>query len=193
MTFLKKLVLATHNPGKLRELKAIVPPRVHLKNISDFSSVSPEENGENFYENAALKAKSCFKLTKLPSLADDSGLCIKALQGAPGLHSKQFIEDHGGPAQTFKFLADNQAIKEDPEAYCICVLALAFSKNDIRFYEGRCLGKLSFPARGNGGHGYDPIFIPKGSDLTFAQMTVSEKALLSHRGQALNAFIKDCF
>lgn len=107
---LTKIILATHNLGKLYELKAMMPSHVQVENISDFHVMPPEETGQNFYENAALKAKFCFERTKLPSLADDSGLCIKALQEAPGIFSKRFIMDHGGPALTFKSLSENQAI-----------------------------------------------------------------------------------
>lgn len=193
MLLLTKLVLATHNLGKLEELRSIIPLHVELETISDLYALSPEETGKDFHENAALKANFCFDRTKIPCLADDSGLCITALQQRPGLYSKRFMMDHGGPHLTFKALAENPEIQKNPQASFVCVLALALSSQDIRFYEGRCHGNLTFPARGQGGHGYDPIFVPHGSDLTFAEMTHLEKAQRSHRGQAMRAFIQDCF
>lgn len=171
----------------------MLPPHVPLENTSDLHVMPPEETGQDFYENAALKAKFCFERTKLPSLADDSGLCIKVLQEAPGIYSKRFMTDHGGPALTFNYLSQHQAIQHDPEAAFVCVLALALSPEDIRFYEGRCQGSLTFPARGQNGHGYDFIFVSQGSDLTFAEMTDLEKAQRSHRGQAMRSFLQDCF
>ena len=193
MLLLTKIILATHNLGKLHELRAMMPFDVQVENISDFYVMPPEETGQDFYENAALKAKFCFERTKLPSLADDSGLCIKALQEAPGIFSKRFMLDHGGSALTFKSLSEHQAIQKDPQAAFVCVLALALSPQDIRFYEGRCQGNLSFPPRGQNGHGYDPIFVPQGSDVTFAEMSDLEKSQRSHRGQAVRAFLQDCF
>ena len=190
---LTTLVLATHNPGKIYELKEILPATIMLKNLSDFSSIPPLETGKDFHDNAALKAKLCYEKTHLPSLADDSGLCIEALNGAPGLYSKRFMEDLGGADQTFKTLAQNKEIQANPKASCICVLALALSSQDIRFYEGRCHGMLIFPPRGHHHYGYDPIFKPDGSHMTFAEMSSSEKAQISHRGQALRLFLQESF
>ena len=193
MQDLTTLILATHNVDKQSELRAMIPLHVHLRNISDMYALPPEETGKDFHENAALKARFCYERTKLPCLADDSGLCIQALQDRPGINSKRFMVGYGGSELTFKALAENQAIQENAQAAFVCVLALALSSQDIRFYEGRCSGTLTFPPRGQGGHGCDPIFIPQGFQQTFAEMTPWEKSQISHRGRALRAFVQDCF
>ena len=191
MSLLTTVVLASHNSGKVRELESLLAASVQVKSLADFDPMPPEETGNTFHENAALKARLCYEKTGLPSLADDSGLCIEALQGAPGLYSHRFMESHGGDVQTFKFLAEHKDIQVNPKAYFMCVLALALSQSDIRFYEGRCYGTLVFPPQ-TGGFGYDPIFMPKGSEKTFSEMSLSEKARFSHRGQALRTFLQEC-
>ncbi|MBL9029890.1 MAG: RdgB/HAM1 family non-canonical purine NTP pyrophosphatase [Caedimonas sp.] len=192
MTF-STLLLASQNTGKLRELKALVPPDITLYLASDFSAEEPEETGATFQENAALKATFWQQKTNLPCLADDAGICIEALQGAPGVASKEFIGNLGGREKMFEFLAKNKDIQSNPRACCVCVLAFALPNGDLRFYEGRCEGEIVFPARGSQGHGYDPVFRPYGATRTFAEMSLAEKNRWSHRSQAVKLFLKDCF
>ena len=185
------LILASQNPGKLREIQNLLPSSISLRLASDYSDEEPLEDGVSFQENAALKARFWQKKTGYPALADDSGICIEALQGKPGVASKDFIAHWGGREAMFEALSQDQRIRAAPQASCVCVLALALSSTVVRFYEGRCEGTLVFPPRGLHGYGYDPIFCPQGSSRTFAEMDLDQKNKKSHRAQALQKFLKD--
>ncbi|GAO99022.1 non-canonical purine NTP pyrophosphatase [Caedimonas varicaedens] len=187
------LLLASHNRGKIEELRMLVPSPVRIQCATDFSDEEPAETGCTFRENAAIKARFWQQKTGLPCLADDAGICIDVLNGAPGVDSKGFIDSHGGREKMFDALAQNKDIQTNPRSYCISVLALALSNGDLKFYEGQCQGELVFPPRGSHGHGYDPIFKPLGSPHTYAEMTVDEKNRWSHRAKAFQLFLADHF
>lgn len=184
-----KLVLATHNKGKLREFREMFSPLgLDLTSSGELGFPEPEETGQTFEENAILKAKFSTDLSGLSSLADDSGLCVTALSGAPGLYSARWA----GPGKDY--MAAMTRIHEalgnnkDRTAAFVCVLALVSPEGLIQTFSGKIEGTLIWPPRGTGGHGYDPFFMPEGSKLSFAEMTEIDKNKISHRGKALEQF-----
>ena len=182
-----KLVIASHNQGKVREiLEMLAPYGIEPVSAADLDLPEPDETGTTFLANAELKALQAADLTGLPSLADDSGLCVDARGGEPGIFSARWA----GETKDFKVAMQrvNDAIEATgPEAsrdaHFICVLALAWPDGHVEWFEGRVDGTLVWPPRGTGGFGYNPIFAPLGSDLTFAEMPDAKKAI-SHRAMA---------
>jgi XTP/dITP diphosphohydrolase len=182
-----KLVIASHNPGKVREiLEMLGPYGITPVSAAELDLPEPEETGTTFLANAELKALAAADLTGLPALADDSGLCVDALGGDPGIVSARW----GGPDKDFGLAMRkvNEAIEAvGPEAsraaHFVCVLALAWPDGHVEWFEGRVDGTLVWPPRGSGGFGYNPIFQPLGSDQTFAEMPDAKKAI-SHRAEA---------
>lgn len=190
----KKLVIATRNRGKVIEfrriLDAISVGAVELVSIEEFAGlVDVEETGSTFAENALLKARYTAKMTGLPSLSDDSGLCIDALGGAPGIFSARWAGIHGDDkANVDKVLDELLSVPgEKRGAHFICVCALVMPDGREAITEGRFEGKILHSAIGDQGFGYDPIFSPHGFSISSAQMSAQEKDLLSHRGKALRA------
>lgn len=184
-----RLVLATGNPGKVRELRALLGPEWEVTSLAEHGVAGPEETGTSFAANALLKARHAARVTGLPALADDSGLEVDALGGAPGVWSARYA----GPGATDE--ANNlrllDALKSVPEAgrgarYC-CVLAFVRGHDDPAplLVEGTWEGAIGRESAGSGGFGYDPIFIDAGSGRTGAQLSPAEKDARSHRGQAL--------
>jgi XTP/dITP diphosphohydrolase len=189
-----RLVIATHNKGKLREFGSLLG--FYVKDIvsaGDLGLPEPEETGANFAENAILKARAAAKRTGSPALADDSGLCVNALKGAPGIFSARW----GGSTRDFdiamKRVNDEIGDVKDRSAYFICVLALTWPDGHSETVEGRVDGEIIWPPRGEGGMGYDPVFVPAGHHHTFAEMPPEEKDALSHRGKAVRELIRNCF
>lgn len=185
-----KLVLASHNQGKLVELKALLAPYdITLLSAGDFDLEDPIEDGDTFEANALLKAKFVANATGLPALADDSGLCINALDGKPGIYSARWA----GESKDFVMAREkiNRELGDDSDrsAHFITVLALVMPDGSHYFFEGKCEGDLTWPARGTNGFGYDPIFVPKGHDRTFGEMNADEKKALSHRAKAMQKMI----
>jgi len=191
---LKKLVIASGNPGKLRELQSMLVP-LGLEAIaqSEFRIAEAEEPHDTFLENALAKARHASRATGLPALADDSGLCVEALGGEPGVHSAYFAGREGTreqrDARNNAKLVDALRTREDRAAFYYCVLVLARSATDPTpiVAEGRWHGAIGREPRGSGGFGYDPWFVPAGSDRTAAEMPPEEKNRVSHRGLALAA------
>jgi len=200
-----KLVVATHNPGKLKEIRALLAPYgIDAVSAGELGLAEPEETGTTFRANAEIKARAAVEASGLPALADDSGLEVAALDGAPGVYSA----DWGGPDKDFngamarvhtevteKGLWSN----DGPVANFNATLALACPDGAIQFFEGKVFGRLVWPPRGDGGFGYDPMFRPDGHDKTFGEMTRAEKsgsldgaAALSHRARALALFLAAC-
>lgn len=182
-----KLLIATHNPKKLKEIKAIFAiPGLDLVSALDFPDV-PEvvEDGLTFQENAAKKAATLARATGLWALADDSGLEVDALNGAPGVHSARYA---GEPV---KYAANNKkllaALQGEPNrrARFRCVIALSDPQGNVRQVDGTCEGVITEALRGRKGFGYDPLFLPEGHSTTFAEMEDVEKNRISHRGRAL--------
>ena len=190
----KKLVIATRNNGKVVEfrriLDAISVGAVELVSIDEFAGlVDVEETGATFAENALLKARYTARMTGLASISDDSGLCIDALGGAPGIFSARWAGIHGDDkANVDKVLDELRALPDGERgAHFICVCALVMPDGRVAITEGRFEGKILHSAIGDQGFGYDPIFSPHGFSISSAQMSAQEKDLMSHRGKALRA------
>ena len=181
-----KLVVATHNPGKARELAAILDNRFELVTAGELGLGEPEETEATFEGNALLKARAAAQASGLIALADDSGLSVAALDGAPGIYSARW----GGPGKDFKGAMQKveqrleEAGAEDFSAWFTCALAVAWPDGPAVVVEGRVDGTLTFPGRGERGHGYDPIFIAQGREITFGEMDPVEKDQISHRALA---------
>lgn len=192
----KKLLIATHNPGKLEEFGFLLAPYgIEVEGVAALGLPEPEETGATFAENALLKARAAAGATGLPALADDSGLVVYGLDGEPGIHSARWA----GPARDFE-LAIRKVLDSlsrrfgsfeaaDKRAAFVAVLCLCHPDGHHRFFEGRVEGSLVDAPRGARGFGYDPIFVPDGHDRTFAEMTAEEKHAISHRRLALDAFV----
>lgn len=185
----EKLVIASHNAGKVREISALVKPLgISVISASDVGVNEPEENGDSFAANAIIKSENAMQISKLPSLADDSGLVIPALDGAPGIYSARWA----GPKKDFS-VAMTRIQKElgsqSTQAHFVCALALSIPSSEPVVFEGKIFGTLTFPPRGDKGFGYDPIFIPTGSDKTFAELDPDYKNSISHRAEAFKKFL----
>ncbi|MGD9538620.1 MAG: RdgB/HAM1 family non-canonical purine NTP pyrophosphatase [Alphaproteobacteria bacterium] len=193
-----RLVIASHNPGKVREIAALLAPyRIEVVSAGTLGLPEPEETGASFVENAALKAKAAAIDARLPALADDSGLVVPALDGAPGIYSARWA----GPAKDFgvamsRVEAELRARGLEPEgqpAHFVCALALAWPDGRCENFEGIVRGHLLFPPRGTQGFGYDPIFVADGHDITFGEMAPAAKHAISHRARAFALLIEACF
>ncbi|MCC5997024.1 MAG: RdgB/HAM1 family non-canonical purine NTP pyrophosphatase [Oceanicaulis sp.] len=189
-------VLASHNPGKIKELSALLAPRgLTVLGAGALGLPEPEETETSFSGNARLKAEAAAQASGRVSLADDSGLSVDALGGAPGVYSARWA----GPDKNFtaamarvrRELEAKDA--KDHGARFVCVLALAHPDGETRLYEGEVRGTLTFPPRGTGGFGYDPVFMPDGHHQTFAEMDAAAKQALSHRARAFTAMTTDIF
>jgi len=187
-----RLVVASHNPGKLREIIELIAPfGIKPVGASELGLPEPEETGSSFADNATLKAEAAAKGAGLPALADDSGLCVPALDNAPGIYSARWA----GPSKDFR-IAMRRVEEElggseshDMRAFFVCALALAAPQATTQIFEGRVYGSLSFPPRGDKGFGYDPIFVPEGYRLTFGEMPPADKHAMSHRARAFAKFV----
>jgi XTP/dITP diphosphohydrolase len=187
-----RVVLATSNPGKQREFAALLTPfGMELLLQSQLGVDSPPETGASFAANALLKAAYAAQCTGLPALADDSGLEVDALGGAPGVRSARYAGEHASDADNnARLLEDLLAVPDERRgARYRCVLALVRGPNDPAplFAHGEWRGRIGRSAIGTGGFGYDPYFIPEGLAVTVAQLPAEEKNRLSHRGQALRS------
>ena len=182
-----QLVLATANPGKTRELRALVGEwgPIDVRSLADFPDVRlPEEDGATYADNAVLKARAVATATGLPALADDSGLEVEALSGAPGVRSARFApSDAERIARLLEVLRD----AEDRRARFRCVVALAWPDGRLEQAEGACTGRIAERTIGAGGFGYDPLFVADELGRTFAAATAEEKARVSHRARAVRA------
>ncbi len=184
-----RLAVATRNAGKIREIrKALEGLPLRLLTCEDFPDWPvPEEEGSTFEENALEKAESLARFSGLPSLADDSGLEVDALDGAPGVSSAYYAGRHGDDAgNVARLLTEMEGIpSEGRGARFVCVLALAGPRGERRLIRETCEGRIAEEPRGEGGFGYDPVFVPRGHSRTMAELTLEEKNALSHRGKAL--------
>lgn len=185
-----KLVLASSNQGKLEEIRELLADTgIELVAQSDLGVEDAEETGTTFVENALIKARHATRATGLPALADDSGICVDALHGAPGLYSARYAGQHGDAARNINKLLD--AMKDVPEgergAHFYCVLVLLRHADDPQplIVEGEWRGSILQARRGSGGHGYDPVFFDPAQCQSAAEMELGLKNRLSHRGQAL--------
>jgi len=205
----KTLLIATHNEGKLREFSSLMENfDVKVRGPAEFGLPEPEETGTTFEENALIKAQAAADETGIVTLADDSGLCIEALGGAPGVYTADWAVQEDGSrdfahamARVERELQAKGAISPEQRRACfVCVLCLAWPKAQAQYFRGEVGGHIHYPPTGAGGFGYDPIFMPLGFDKTFAQMSADEKngldcdgKPLSHRARALKLFTKAIF
>jgi len=187
------LVIASHNKGKVREIAELLGAYVsHFPSAGDLNLAEPEETETTFIGNAELKARAAAAASGLPALADDSGLVVPALGGAPGIYSARWA----GPGKDFSVAmrrVETELGDRDPSAYFVCALSLAWPDGHTESVEGRIHGRLTFPERGDKGFGYDPIFIAEGRDITFAEMDPDEKHRISHRADAFAQLVARCF
>ncbi|MCP3875168.1 MAG: XTP/dITP diphosphatase [Desulfobacteraceae bacterium] len=181
------IVLATTNKGKTREIQKLLNhPSIEIKNLDDFGPI-PEviEDGETFDDNAYKKASFTAKILGYPAMADDSGLCVDALDGAPGVYSARYAGKNASDADNVNKMLDALKDKENREAEFKCVISIAVPTGAALTYEGDCKGVITKEPVGESGFGYDPLFFCPEFNKTFAQLTIEEKGQVSHRGKAL--------
>jgi XTP/dITP diphosphohydrolase len=179
------LVIASHNPGKVREIDDLLRPfGIETVGAAAVGLVEPEETGTTFAENAALKARAAARAAKLPALADDSGLAVSALEGSPGIYSARWAGPRKDFAIAMRKVEDALKGKSDRRAAFVAALALAWPDGRCDVFEGRVEGTLVWPPRGEKGFGYDPIFVPAGHTITFGEMEPAKKHTISHRAKA---------
>ncbi|WP_448500663.1 RdgB/HAM1 family non-canonical purine NTP pyrophosphatase [Sphingomonas sp.] len=192
-----RLVIASHNPGKVHEIRELLAPYgIEPVSAADLDLPEPEETGTTFVANAELKAMQAADLSGLPALADDSGLCVEALGGDPGIFSARWA----GPEKDFTVAM--QAVEDklaaiDPapsrSAHFVCALALAWPDGHSEVFEGRVDGTLVWPPRGDRGFGYDPMFLPDDGRETFGEMNPAAKHAISHRADAFRQLVEAVF
>ena len=185
-----RFVLATHNPGKLREMADILSHlNIEVVSPADLGiDVDVEETGTTFAENAMLKAKAICKAANLPAIADDSGLCVDALNGGPGVYSARYGGEELDDRGRYLLLLNSMRGQTTRAAHFACAIACAFPDGKTLTAEGRCDGTIAFAPMGEGGFGYDPVFFVPEFRKTFGQLSAEEKRSVSHRGRALAAF-----
>ncbi len=192
----KKLVIASHNPGKVQEIDELLQPyEVDVIAAASLGLAEPVEDGLSFEENACIKALASVASSDLPALADDSGLVAHVLGGEPGIYSARWA----GPDKNFHYaMAEverrvKQTGSDDRRAHFTSALCLAWPDGHTEIFVGRVDGRLVWPPRGENGFGYDPIFVANGYDLTFGEMDPSEKHAISHRADAFRKLVNACF
>lgn len=207
-----RLVIASHNQGKVREIRELLGPYgVEPVSAAELDLPEPDEIGTTFIDNADLKARAAADLSGLPALADDSGLCVEALGDRPGIFSARWavsdahVDPSAGPGEVsgdrdFNFAM--QRVRDELEAlgpeashnaHFVCALAVCWPDGHSEWFEGRVDGVLTFPPRGANGFGYDPIFVPAGHQLTFGEMDPAEKHAMSHRADAFRKLVAALF
>ena len=201
----KRIVVASHNAGKLREFSDLMAPfGIEAKPAKDYGLPEPEETGTTFEENAYIKAHAAALATGLPALSDDSGLCVDALDGAPGVYTADWAQTQEGTRDFAMAMQRAEAAMQQVGAIepaqrtarFVAVICLAFPDGSAEYFRGEVEGKLVWPPRGGLGFGYDPMFLPDGHDKTFGEMTAQEKhgwkpgkaEALSHRARAFRKF-----
>jgi XTP/dITP diphosphohydrolase len=189
----ERLVIASHNSGKVAEIDALLAPYgVETVGAGALGLPEPEETGSTFEENAELKARAAAEASGLPALADDSGLVVPAFDGAPGIYSARWA----GPTKDFRIAMERvqrELGSDDRSAYFVAVLALAWPDGEVASFRGEVHGHLTWPPRGEHGFGYDPIFVPEGYELTFGEMDPVDKHRISHRARAFKKLARTCF
>ena len=188
-----KLVIASHNKGKIREIAELLGPYgIEPVSAADLDLPEPDETGNSFIDNAELKARLAADLSGLPALADDSGLCVDALEGKPGIFSARWA----GEGKDFAVAMERvhqEMLAQNPEtgrdAHFICALSVGWPDGHLESFEGRVDGTLVWPPRGDHGFGYDPMFQPIGHDVTFGEMNPADKHAMSHRADAFRKLV----
>ncbi len=199
-----RLVIASHNQGKVREIRALLEPYgIEPVSAGDLDLPEPEETGTTFAENALLKARASAEGADCVALADDSGLCVAALDGKPGVYTADWAERQwfeGEPGRDWYMAmgkVEGKLAEQGPDvdrsAYFACTLALAWPDGHSQVFEGRVAGNLVWPPRGTMGFGYDPVFQPIGFKQTFAELDPAQKQAMSHRADAFRKLVESCF
>ena len=183
---MKKVIFFSHNRHKINEIsKLFKGSNINVLSLKNFSNIKkPEENGSSFKENSKIKSRYGFKLLKLPCFADDSGICISALKNFPGIKSKRYLIESGGCDKAFTTIINKTKKFSDSRAYFQTSISLTIDHDKTFFFNGVIKGNISSKPKGGGGFHYDPIFIPKGYNKTFAEMSTEEKNKISHRAIA---------
>ena len=189
-----KLVIASHNAGKVREIAALLGPHgVEPVSAAALDLPEPEETGTTFVANAELKALAAADLSGLPALADDSGLCVDALGGEPGIFSARWAGESKDFAAAMARVHARMADDAPRDAHFVCVLALAWPDGHVEWFEGRADGTLVWPPRGANGFGYDPMFLPNGGERTYGELSPDEKHADNHRARAFAKLVAAVF
>ena len=189
-----RLVIATHNPGKLREISELLAPHgVSAASAGELGLAEPEETAADFVGNARLKALAAASASGLPALADDSGFCVAALGGAPGVVSARWAGPEKDFAMAMRLVRDRAGEAEDRRAWFACALCLAWPDARTATFFARVDGTWAWPPRGERGFGYDPMFVPAGGALTYGEVSPEEKHATSHRAQAFRQLLAACF
>jgi XTP/dITP diphosphohydrolase len=191
-----KLVIATHNSGKLREIRELLQPfGIECLGAAELDLPEPEETGVTYVDNAELKARAAADFTGLPALSDDSGLSVDALHGEPGIHSARWAEDESGQRDFGRAMEKVEAALQQAgpdagrDAHFTCVLSLAWPDGEVESFEGKVHGTLVWPPRGENGFGYDAMFQPIGGNQTFGEMDPAAKHAISHRAVAFDKLV----
>lgn len=189
---IKELLFASHNAGKIAEIKQMLAPfGINVKSALDMDLPDVEETGVTFAENSLLKSQTIAKATGIPCIADDSGLCVDALNGAPGVYSARYAPNRDFEKGMDKLLSEMaQSPNKSRAAHFSCVVSLAYPDGRYELFEGRVDGHIAMQKmHGEEGFGYDPLFVPDGYDCSFAQMSHETKNSMSHRGRAMQKFL----
>ena len=188
----ERLVIASHNPGKIEEIEALLAPYgVAAIGAGALGLPEPEETGATFEENAALKARAAMQGSGLLALADDSGLVVPGLAGAPGIYSARWA----GPNKDFRVAMERvqrELADKDRRAHFVAVLALAWPDGEMALFRGEVQGQLTWPPRGERGFGYDPMFVPDGYEMTFGELDAAKRRI-SHRARAFEKLVAASF
>lgn len=191
------LVLGTHNWGKVKEIGELFEPLgVNVMSLSEFDiATEPVEDGDSFLDNADIKSRYYAKATGQPTLADDSGLCVNALDGRPGIYSARWAGEQKDFPMAIRRIESELAESgsSDLSAHFVCALSFCWPDGHIEHVEGRVYGQLQFPPVGDEGFGYDPIFVPDGHTVRFSEMDSALKQSISHRADAFKQLIEKCF
>lgn len=181
-----KLVFATHNEHKLKEVREMLKDTgLTVVSAGELNLPDVDETGETFKDNALLKAYAAYRATGLPALAEDSGLCIEALNGVPGVYSARFAKQHGGFPSVFDYITTQIGDNPNRSIYYQATMALIFDETDVHVFDGVLNGVWASEPKGNNGFGYDPMFIPDGFDKTLGELGPDVKNGISHRSRAL--------
>ena len=178
---MKKIFIGTHNRGKFKEISYLLPKKIKKISPIKLKVKSPKETGKTFISNAKLKVKYFSKFTELPVISDDSGLCIKALKGKPGIYSARWAKKYGSFSKAMQFILKKMKKKKNRSATFVCSLSFKYPRGKVITVIGKIKGLISYKMLGTRGFGYDPIFIPLGKSITFGQMSKLKKIKMDHR------------
>ena len=178
---MKKILIGTHNKGKFREISYLISKKIKKISPAKLKIKSPKETGKTFSANAELKVNYFSRFTNLPTISDDSGLCIDALKGKPGIYSARWAKKYGSFFNAMRFILNKMKNKRNRSATFVCSLSLKYPKGKIITVTGQIKGSISYKILGSKGFGYDPIFIPLSKSITFGQMSKAKKIKIDHR------------